>query len=270
MDKVKPIIRWPGGKTRLLKRILPLLRPHTCYVEPFAGGLAVLLAKAPAKVEVVNDINADLVGLYRCAKYHLDALVAELRWTLNSRRTLADYLKQPGLTDIQRAARFLVRNRISFGGTGTAYGVSKTSGGAAGSRARVVELLDALSHRLDSVSVECAPWERVLANYDGPETLFFCDPPYMGGETKAYAAWQEPQMRAFAEAVRQLRGDWVVTVNDSPLTRSLFKGHELLALTTPSGAANRKALPGATFGELVIRRADRHKRCKAIAGAVLA
>jgi DNA adenine methylase len=274
MEKVKPIIRWPGGKTRLLKTILPLMRPHACYAEPFAGGLAVLLAKPPAKVEIVNDLNGDIVNLYRCAQYHLDALVAELRWIVNSRKNLADFMKQPGLTDLQRAARYLVRNRISFGGQGTSYGVSRSSGGAAGSRRAVVESLDAFSRRLDRVSVECVSWERIFALYDGPQTLFFCDPPYMGGETHAYAAWQEPQMRAFAQAVQQLQGEWIVTVNDSPLTRQLFAGHELRPVITASGGANRKSRPGATFAELVIRRrlapGPTGRRSKALAGAVLA
>lgn len=274
MEKVKPIIRWPGGKTRLLKTILPLVRPHTCYAEPFAGGLAVLLAKQPSKVEVVNDVNSELVNLYRCAQYHLDALVTELRWILNARQNLVDFLKQPGITDLQRAARFLVRNRISFGGAGTSYGVSKTSGGAATSRQSVIDSLDAFSKRLDRVSVENLSWERVLANYDGPQTLFFMDPPYMGGECSAYAAWQEPQMRAFASAVLQLQGDWLVTVNDSPLTRQLFAGHEVTPVTTASGAVNRKARPTATFAELVIRRrlaaTPRARSRAALAGTVLA
>lgn len=253
-SKTKPIIRWPGGKTRLLKTILPLIRPHVCYVEPFAGGLAVFLAKERSKVEVLNDLNSDLVTLYRCAQYHLDALIEELRWVLNARDTLRDYLKQPGLTDIQRAARFLIRNRISFGGTGHSYGVSKTSGGAATSRARVLEALAAFSARLDRVSIENVTWERILPLYDGRDTFFFMDPPYMGGETKAYAAWQEPQMRAFAQAVQQLEGDWIVTVNDCPVTRELFAAHDITPVTTASGGTNRKLKPDATFKELVIRR----------------
>lgn len=269
MTRTKPILRWPGGKSRLLKNLLPLIRPHTCYVEPFAGGLAVLLAKDPAKAEIVNDVNSDIVTLYRCAQYHLEPLITELQWVLNARQNLQDFLKQPGLTDIQRAARFLLRNRISFGGSGTSYGVSRSSSGACTSRAAVVAALEAFNKRMDRVSVENVSWERVLGTYDGPQTLFFMDPPYMGGETKAYTAWQESDMRAFAQAVLKLEGDWIVTVNDCLLTRELFAGHEIKPVVTSSGAVNRKARPTATFGELIIRRRIPSRRSKALTSATV-
>jgi len=239
----KPVLRWPGGKTRLLKQILPLFRPHTCYV------------KERSKIEVVNDLNGDVVGLYRCAQFHLEALISEIQWMLSSRQNLKDYLAQPGLTDLQRAARFLIRNRTSFAGGGSSYAVAKSGGGGAGvSRETVVELLRALSLRLDKVSVENAPYERILRNYDAPATLFFLDPPYVGNDTSNYDAWQEAQMTDFAERVRDLEGDWIVTVNDSPQTRKLFRDHDITPLVTKSGTVNHRTAKGATFGELIIRR----------------
>lgn len=255
MNTPKPLLRWPGGKRRLLKHLLPLIRPHTCYVEAFAGGLAMLLAKERSSIEVVNDLNGDIVGLYRCAQFHLDALLRELEWSLSSRQVLKDFLAQPGLTDIQRAARFLVRNRTSFGGSGTSYAVAKQSGGGAGvSRERIIDLLRGLSARLDRVSVENAPYERMFRNYDSPGTLFFLDPPYVGSEIGNYEAWDEARMTEFAERVMQLQGDWIVTVNDSPLTRHLFGAHEVTALVTKSGTVNKRTHAAASFGELVIRR----------------
>lgn len=78
MNPARPILRWPGGKRRMLKRILPKITPHVCYCETFAGGLAVLLAKERSEVEIVNDLNGTLVALYRNLQYHLPALLAEM------------------------------------------------------------------------------------------------------------------------------------------------------------------------------------------------
>ena len=85
-----PILRWPGGKRRMCSRLLPLLPPHTCYVEAFAGRLALLLAKPRSKCEIENDLNEDLVKLYRCAQWHMDALIAEFEGCLSSRLMLVD------------------------------------------------------------------------------------------------------------------------------------------------------------------------------------
>lgn len=71
----KPIIPWMGGKSRLAKDILPLFPQHTCYVEPFAGAAALFFKKEPSKAEVLNDVNGDLVNLYRVVKHHLEEFV---------------------------------------------------------------------------------------------------------------------------------------------------------------------------------------------------
>jgi len=249
--KAKPVVRWPGGKTRMLSKILPLVRPHNLYVEAFAGGLALLLAKLRSPGEVVNDINGDLVNLYRHAQYHMDALIEECRWTLSSREELEGLIDQPGLTGLQRAARFLLRNRMSFGGGGTNFAVSRQG---QPSRENVLEALRELNKRLDKVSVENLPWERLLGLYDGPQTLWFFDPPYSAGQVNNYGLWDQETMGAFAAKVRKLEGDWIVTVNDSPENRALFAGHEIQPVTTRSGTVNRRLATDATFGELLIRR----------------
>lgn len=254
-QRIKPLIKWAGGKTRLLKHLLPLPE-HTAYVEPFAGGLAVLLAKSRSTLEVVNDLNGDLVTLYRCVQFHPEALIQEMQWTLNSRRNLYDFLVQPGLTDIQRAARWLIRNKTGFGTSMTSYGVSRTSGGAAtGSRENVLKSISELSLRLDKVSVENLSYERMLRLYDAPGTLFFMDPPYFQSKADCYDGWNEAQMTEFAERVAQLKGDWIVTLDDSALTRRLFKGWHITGLKTVNGAVNQAHTKGKkTFGEIIVRK----------------
>jgi DNA adenine methylase len=244
-------VRWAGGKSRLLGHLLPRIPRHRLYCEPFAGGLALLLAKPRSRVEVVNDLNGDLVSLYRCAQWHLDALCAEIEFMLMSRRNVLDLVEQPGLTELQRAARFLVANRQSFGGNGKTYGVAKTQ--PPPSRAKVLELLRALNARLDHVSVENLSYERCLDLYDGADSFFFLDPPYLASKAEHYAGWDEAAMGAFAERVLALKGAWLVTVDDSRFTRRAFAGCRITPVRTRNGAVNRRLCPDASFGELVIQ-----------------
>lgn len=76
------IIPWLGGKRRLAKHIIPLFPEHECYVEPFAGGAALFFMKPEAHVEVLNDINGDLINLYRVVQNHLDEFCKQFRWSL--------------------------------------------------------------------------------------------------------------------------------------------------------------------------------------------
>jgi DNA adenine methylase len=250
--RTAPVLRWPGGKRRLVPQLLPLLAtPHTLYCEPFAGGLALLLAKDRSGTEVVNDLNGDLVALYRCAQFHLEALIAEFEFTVGSRQNLTEFREQPGLTDLQRAARFLAINRFSFSGNHETFAVSRTTPGIS-SRANVIAALRALNARLDRVAVEHLTWQRCLALYDSPGSLFFLDPPYLHADTHIYRGWSEENMREMAAALDALKGTWVLTVDDSPFCRELFVHHDVTAVSSRNGLV-RNTGKNVRFGELIIR-----------------
>lgn len=251
--RVRPILRWPGGKRRMLKHLLPMIPEHVCYAEAFAGGLAMLLAKPRSEVEIINDINGDLVALYRNLQYHLPELNRELDFMLGSRQMLRDFVVQPGITEIQRAARFLLRNRISFGGGGTSFGVTKSGGGgAAFSHPGCAELLGDAHERMDKVIVENLPYQRFLNLYDTKNTFFFLDPPYVNADPHAYRGWTENEMREFRECVSKLKAKWIVTVDDSKLNRELFRDCKLQEVRTKNGCTNNRTHSEVTFGELII------------------
>ena len=126
-----PFIPYIGGKRRLAKHIIPLFPEHTCYVEPFAGAAALYFMKEPAKAEVLNDVNSELVNLYRVVRHHLDEFVKQFRWALSSREIYewAKTTPTEPLTDIQRAARFYYLQKLAFGGKvdGQTFGTATTS-----------------------------------------------------------------------------------------------------------------------------------------------
>jgi len=252
-ERTKPILRWQGGKARLLKHILPLIKPHVCYSEPFCGGGAVLFAKERAPTEVINDINGNLVALYRNLQFHLPSVLHELDWLFASRQNLRDFIAQPGLTELQRAARFLLVNRTSFGGDMHSFGIAKTKGGGVGfHHEKVSALIGAAHKRLEGVVIENCSYERMFKNYDSEDTFHFIDPPYENTANAAYQGWDHKQLTAFRREVAKLKGNWIVTLNDSPFTRDLFSGCTLQPIVSENRAVNRRTHAKAKFGELII------------------
>src|SRR4030042_1648375 len=95
-----------GGKHRVAKKLIQLFPKHICYVEVFAGAANLIFAKEPSKTEVINDINSDLVNIFRIIRWHADEFLKELTLITHSRQEFLDYHKQKGLTDVQREARY--------------------------------------------------------------------------------------------------------------------------------------------------------------------
>jgi DNA adenine methylase len=224
MTSSAPIVPWLGGKRRLADRIFPFFPRHTCYVEPFAGGAALFFAKAPSEVEVLNDVNGDLVNLYRVVQHHLEEFVRQFKWALSSRQVF-EWLKltrPETLTDIQRAARFYYLQQSAFGARveGQTYGTATTAPPGL-NLLRIEETLSAAHLRLHNVYVENLRWQDCIAKYDRPHTLFFADPPYW--ETEGYGvdfAWREYEQ--LADTFGSLQGKAILTLNDHPAIRQLF------------------------------------------------
>lgn len=176
-----PLRGWLGGKYQLASRIIERIPEHKCYVEPFAGAAWVLFKKQPSKAEVLNDINYDVVNLYRCVQYHLDALLNCIEPTLVSRLEFQRLMRTPPdtLTDIQRAARFLYIHRNSFGGkvVDNHFGTSTTRHAKYDVQTIADELLLARK-RLARCCVENLGYANVIGKYDREHTFFYIDPPY--------------------------------------------------------------------------------------------
>ena len=245
---VKPLVKRPGGKTRMLQHLLPMIDsvPHKVYVEPFCGGAAVLVAKKPSEHEVINDIDGDLINLYKQVKHHLPAVVKELRMMAESRQLFYEAKAQPGHTEIQRAASYAYRNFYSFGGDNDSYGVKRIG---FNTQSYLLRKMVGMHKRLDRVSVEHLSWERCLALYDCPVALHFCDPPYTEGEVRSYSAWGAEDVARLRDALDRLKGQWIVTLNDCEANRAVFKGCKVKAVTTAAFMSN-KGQASRRFGEI--------------------
>ncbi|ARF49477.1 DNA adenine methylase [Pantoea stewartii] len=221
-----PIVPWIGGKRRLAKHILPLFPAHTCYVEPFCGAAALYFLKTPSKIEVINDINGELVNLYRVVKHHLEEFVRQFKWALVSRQIYKWLQDTPEetLTDIQRAARFYYLQKQAFGGkvADHTFGTSTTSAPRF-NLLRIEEELSMAHLRLSRTLIEHLDWHQCIERYDRPHTLFYCDPPYWGTEGYGVEFGLE-NYDHMAELARSTKGKMIISVNDIPEMRQAFNG----------------------------------------------
>ena len=249
-----PIIPWLGGKRRLADRLIPLFPPHECYVEVFAGGAALFFMRPqPAPVEVLNDLNGDLVCLYRVVQNHLEEFVRQFKWALSSRQIFEwqKMTRPETLTDIQRAARFFYLQQHAFGGkvSGQTFGTATT--GPAINLLRIEENLSAAWQRLAGVYVENLPWLECAERYDRPHTFHYMDPPYW--QTAGYGVdFPFDQYLAMADFMRRCKGRVMVSINDHPEIREAFDGHYIERTDIRYSCTNQRSGQADVTGELII------------------
>jgi DNA adenine methylase len=228
--RTKPFIKRQGGKGKLVGRLLPMLPPSRCYVEAFGGGAALLLAKPkqPKQLEVYNDADGELSNAFRQVRDHGPEVIRCLANRLDSRRDFVASRKADlsGLTEIQRAVRFIFLNRLSFGADQNFFAVRKTPGKGGGLPFELIQhLIESVAKRLDRVVIENLSWERLFKNYDHAETFWFLDPPYLNTTHGSYSRWKLPDWEAFAAGVKLLKGEWILTTGDLPAMRALFSDY---------------------------------------------
>lgn len=197
----KIVFGWYGGKYNHLEWLLPLLPKCHHYCEPFSGSAAVLLNRAPSPVETYNDIDGEVVNFFRVLRNDPDDLIRMIALTPFSREEFY-YAVSPNsneLNDGERARRFFIRARQARTGLAQTATLGRWANCKNTSRAGMsgvvsrwlgsVEGLPEIAERLLRVQIENRPALDVIRLYDSPETLFYCDPPYVHstrGDSKAY------------------------------------------------------------------------------------
>ena len=249
-----PLAGWMGGKSLLAKRIIERIPEHVCYAEPFAGAAWVLFKKPESRVEVINDINREVVTLYRCIQWHLEEFVRYFKWVLVSRDEF-ERLKAANpetLTDIQRAARFYYLQQACFGGR-----ISNPTFGYALTRPsklnllRIEEYLSAAHLRLSRVYIECLPYQEIISRYDAQDTFFYVDPPYWDCENYyGKGIFDKEDFAKLATQLSTIKGKFILSLNDTPGVREVFSAFEIESVQTKYTCSNGKNV---NAGEVLIR-----------------
>lgn len=251
---MKGVIPYFGGKSRLAKTIIGKIPPHTCYVEVFAGGASVFFAKEPSRAEVINDLDKDLVTLYRVIKHHPEELYRQYKFSLVSRSEFdrEQQVNPETLTDIQRAARYLFLQKCAFGGhiTGQTFGMSTTDK----PRFNLLTLESTIEkawQRLINVQIECKDFRDLIPRYDRPHSFFFLDPPFW--KIPGYKHdFEEPDFVELANILRGIKGKFLMTLNDTAEVRTIFKDFVIQEATLKYSMSTKPEARAQTRTELLI------------------
>lgn len=232
----RPVAPWRGGKRALAKRIGERIEAveHVRYVEPFVGmGGVFFRRRARPKLEVINDINRDVVNLFRILQRHYQQFLDQLKFQTYSRAEF-ERLKATDpttLTDLECAARFLYMQVTSFGGMGSQFGVDYAR--PRWNLTKIVPLLEDVHERLAGVMIERLSYADCITKYDSrPGTLFYCDPPYWGC-TDDYGKdiFSPVDFERLSDLLSGLQGRFILSINDTAETRALFDRFEIEEVT---------------------------------------
>lgn len=213
---MRPIISYYGGKQKLSKHLLPLIPEHQIYVEPFAGGLALLFAKQPGEKEVINDIKGDLINLYRMAQTRGEELLNLLKLTPFSE---AEYAKaklivKEGHDDaLWRAWATYVNMQMAFGNIPHGgWSRSRHPGSNdANQFANGVDALRAKFDRFRDVYICQTDAIKCIEQWDSENAFIYCDPPYPGADQGDYSGYTAADFQNLIDALDKCAGSFMLS-----------------------------------------------------------
>lgn len=196
---MRPPFGYYGGKQPLADWIVSLMPPHQTYVEPFAGSLAVLLAKPPAPVEVVNDLDGEVVNFWRVLRdrpHDLERVCALTPYA----RAEYDAAFDPTDEPLERARRWWTRIEQSVAHTHSRSGWNSAGARFVATARNHVDRMGPAAERIAQVAIDCRDAVDVIDQFDGPDTLIYCDPPYVAAthssRGRTAMAWTTPHIVA--------------------------------------------------------------------------
>ncbi len=265
----RPIVRYHGGKWRIAPWIISHFLPHRIYVEPFGGGGGVLLRKARSYAEVYNDLDAEIVNVFRMTRDAGEELKRLLTLTPFSRDEFRESYNRSS-DPIEQARRTIARSFMGYGSnavsaekgtTGFRSNSNRSGTTPAHDWKNYADVFDLLIDRLRGVVIENRDAKEVMAKHDGPDTLHYVDPPYVLATRASPRHGYRHEMTDFdheelADFLGKLKGAVVLSGYASPLYEGLFRQWQRIETAARAdGAQHRTEVlwlnDQAAYGDLV-------------------
>lgn len=235
MNVTRPIVRYHGGKWKLAPWIISHFPPHRVYVEPFGGGASVLLRKRRSYAEVYNDLDGEIVNLFRVARDRGPELAQKLRFTPFAREEFAAAWK-PTEDPVEWARRTVIRAFMGFGSnsiqriSGFRSNSNRSGTTPAGDWRNFPDAFERAIDRLQGVVIENREAMKCMAQHDSPKTLHYVDPPYVKSTRDRgkdyHHELSDEEHRELAEFLTHLEGMVIVSGYPSQLYHDVYDRRE--------------------------------------------
>lgn len=259
---IKSPLRYPGGKSKAINQILPLVPQFEEFREPLVGGGSVFFALKqlyPTKKFVINDLNQDLFCFWKYCQTDVELLietVQKFKAKFKDGRFLHSFLSENiGKTSFEKAVRFFILNRVTFSGLADSGGYSEQAFEKRFTESSI-ERLRAASKLLQGVSIRNNDYSELMSA-PGSDVFIFLDPPYLS-KTKSKLYGKKGDLHEsfdhtrFAELMKNCKHKWLITYDDSPEVRALFSFANIYEWELQYGMNNYKQDFAAKGKELFI------------------
>ena len=215
MPKPNTPVSYYGGKTNLLKTILPLIPKHNIYVEPFFGGGSVFFAKEPANSEIINDHQAMVANFYAVVKSDFDQLKEKIEETLFSRASFSvaqSVWKLPHLfSKVTQAWAFYIGCNMGFSSQANSWGYDRYGKCNAKFRNKKMSFDTSIVERFENTTIECNDACKVIKAYDSENTFHYVDPPYPGTHQGHYKGYDEDDFAGLLQTLSKIQGKFLLS-----------------------------------------------------------
>lgn len=235
---MNPLIRRVGGKYYLRKKILPKFPEHETYVEPFVGGGSLFYYKQPSKKEVINDLDTEVYLCHVGGKEN-DLPIIPMKLSEEDFCDLKKF-KPETSRDILLHTNLLQMNSVL--GTKRTYlydGILQASVGS--------KNYPKYRERLKDTIICNKSYELIVDTYDSPTTFFYLDPPYENSKKTTGKRYESIDYTQLRDMLKNIQGKFLMSINDSPFIRELFKDFTIEEIET------RYCMKKRTITELLIK-----------------
>jgi len=221
---LRPFVGRTGGKKLLKKRIVDNIFPNgyedMIYVEPFIGAGHVYFYKKPSVKEVINDLDTDVIDMFKgIKKFNGDRISKTINGHYN-KQDYKDIVSGHPVSPFGKFIQLLLRYKLSFYSNGKTFGVESINSNYGNS----------YNDRLKNTSIYNKDFKTLIKKYDSGNTLFYLDPPYENSD-KLYKHDTQP-IKDVYEAVKNIKGLFIISYNDSKEAKELFKDYNIIKLKT--------------------------------------